>query len=492
MTNLNIARFYRLLSHIGLIGFTIFQPLFCFANEHVSFPFVASASEEKTVNLLNETSANNSRGLAAVYSLLMGTEKTVKKNVFGSIGMPSWDPVFPDSADIGSSMIARWKFGKHSALTISYDDGAIGNALYGIPAMAEKGLVGTWFVNPGTSTFQKMSEVWHQSVTTYNQEIANHTMNHAGGLTEAEALAAINDASFYIKEQIYKIPPQSTKLLGFNKAGGTNWDIPTTGEQWDQRIRENYLIERKYSTGFYKAMPASEMEMVVKAKSYSTNWSSIHFHGICDDLNDGNINTAYGPGYVEVCSCSHIPPQCDPEPAKGDPDYLAQWLAWAECRFTSGYNNAVAVSDCLDGGIGAVKKNEILQFYDYLTDKDEIPAQSIWIAGFVESQKYAIERDNATVHLVSADIDQVRLNVLLQTILQPAPLDQVSLYDEDLTLFVKVPSSWTACRVTQNGQAHTYIIDNGETRFEVTPNNGEILLENDTVAHIDIPYVGDP
>jgi hypothetical protein len=46
--------------------------------------------------------------------------------------------------------------------------------------------------------------------------------------------------------------------------------------------------------------------------------------------------------------------------------------------------------------------------------------------------------------------------------------------------------------VTQNGETHTYIIDNGETRFEITPNDGEILLENDTVAHIDIPYVGYP
>lgn len=489
---LKIAGFYWLLICIGLIGFTVLLPFSCFSNEQASFPVISEIFERNSVNLFEEKSANGTNELIAVYSLLMGSKKTVIKKVFGSIGMPSWDPAFPASAAIGTSLIAGWKFGKQSALTISYDDSSIGDGLHGVPAMFERGLIGTWFVNPGTSTFQKMSDVWHRSVTTYNQEIANHTMNHAGGSTEAEALAAINDASLYIKEHIYKIPPQNTKLLSFNKAGGTNWDIPTTGEPWDRRIRENYLIERKYSTGFYKAMPAGEMKMVVKAKSYSTNWSSIHFHGICDDLNDGKINTAYGPGYVEICTCTHIPPECDPEPVKGDPDYLTQWLAWAACRFTSGYNNAVAVSDCLDGGIGAVKKSEIIQFYDYLIDQDEIPARNIWIAGFIEAQKYAIERDNATVNLVSADNSQIRLNVLLQTISQPAPLNQVSLYDEDLTIFLKVPSHWTACRVTQNGEAHTYIIDNGETRFEITPNNGEILLENDTVAHIDIPYVGYP
>jgi hypothetical protein len=487
-----IVRFYRLLRCTGLLAFPILHPITCFAEAQVTSPPVLEIVTRDSTAFSKEKSANNTDELIAVYSLLMGEKQPMETKVFGSIGMPSWKPVFPASAAIGTSQISRWKFGKHSALTISYDDSSIGGGLYGVPAMAARGLTGTWFVNPGTDTFEKMSDVWHQSVTTYNQEIANHTMYHAGGSTETEALAAINDASLYIKEHIYKIPPQDTKLLGFNKAGGTAWDIPTTGEQWDQRIRENYLIERKYSTGFYKAMPATEMEMVVKAKSYSTNWSSIHFHGICDDLNDGNVNTAYNPGYVEVCSCTHVPPQCDPEPVPDDPDYLTQWLAWAECRFTSGYNNAVAVSDCLDGGIGAVKKSEIIKFYDYLIDQDEIPAQNIWIAGFIEAQKYAIVRDSATVNLISADNSQIRINVLLQAISQPVPLNQVSLYDEDVTIFVKVPSHWSACRVTQNGEAHTYIIDNGETRFEIIPNNGEVLLENDTVAHIDIPYVAYP
>ncbi len=470
------------------ILFLFFQQNRCFA---LLPPDDGQPEESQSTQKNTSIKALKTPELVAILSLsLLKNHKKLQQHTFGSIGMPTWEPVFDSFDPVGTSQIANWKFGKHNALTISYDDSAIGNALHGIPGMAERGLVGTWFVNPGLSAFQNMSATWHQAVNVYHQEIANHTMYHAGGETEAEALASINDASDYIQEHVYQIPLSINKLLGFNKAGGTDWDIPTTGEAWDQRMRDNYLIERKYSTGFYKAMPLEEMKMVVKAKSFSPSWSSIHFHGICDDQNDGQNNPAYGPTYTEVCTCTHIPPQCAPEPSPSDPDYINQWLQWAECRFTSGYNNSPAVSDCKDGGTGAVKKSEIYKFYDYLTDIDEIPAQLTWIAGFIEAQKYMIERDNATLSILEAGNAQIRLTLDLSSISLPAPLNQPGLYDEPITIFTKVPANWSACKVTQNGISHTYIVSNGEARYEIYPNAGEVVLENDVASNIDIPYAG--
>ncbi len=439
-----------------------------------------------------DVDGNGTYGMAEVFSLLHKPGTPAVKKIFGSKGMPDWEPVFTPATSIGTSEISRWKYGKQSALTISFDDSAIGNALHGVPEMGARGIVGTWFVNPGNSSFQKMSSVWHQAAVEYGQEVANHTMRHSGGATELEALAAINDASEYIKEHIYHVLTNSKKILGFNKAGGTNWDIPTTGDAWEQRMRENYLVERKYSTGFYKAMPFEEMRMVVKSKSYRTNWNGIHLHGICDDDNNGRNNPLYGPSYVEVCTCTHIPPEgCGAEPDPADPDYQNKWLEWASCRFSSGYSKSVGVADCKDGGLGAVKKTELFRFFDYLVDPDEIAAQKIWIAGFAEAKKYEIEKNNSVVSVIEAGATKIRLNLTMSTVAMAAPLDQVELYDGELTLFTKVPATWSACRVSQNGQSYTYRISNGETRFEVFPNGGEIVLENDEVANINIPYVGD-
>jgi len=441
---------------------------------------------------ISEINGDDVYGMAEVISLLRN-DNSSPPTLSGSGGMPSWEPVFATDTAIGTSELAHWKFGKQSATTITFDDSAIGNALHGVPQMAARGLVGTWFVNPGTSKFLKMTSVWHRAVTDFGQEIANHTMNHAGGATEVEALAAINDASNYIKEHIYNVPIETPKILAFNRAGGTNWDIPIPGDAWEQRMKDHYLIERKYSTGFYKAMPFEEMKIAIKANTFQTNLQSIHFHGICDDQNNGNPNPAYWSSYIETCTCTHLPPEdCGTEPQPNDPDYQNEYQAWASCRFRSAYNKSSAVSDCKDGGTGAVKKTELLKFFDYLIDPDELIAQKMWLAGYAEARKYEVERDNGVITVLTANESQIRIDLTIPTIAVSAPMNQVDLYDGELTVYTKVPASWTACKVTQNGQSHTYLIAHDETRFELSPNLGEAVLENDTVSHIDIPYVGYP
>ena len=55
-----------------------------------------------------------------------------EKGITASVGTKTWDARL-NSANIGESVLAYWKYGKQSALTVCFDDGTEGQAKYAIP-----------------------------------------------------------------------------------------------------------------------------------------------------------------------------------------------------------------------------------------------------------------------------------------------------------------------------------------------------------------------
>ena len=126
-----------------------------------------------------------------------------------------------------------------------------------------------------------------------------------------------------------------------------------------------------------------------------------------------------------------------------------------QCILGTAYQLAgPGVSDCSDAGVGAVSREEIHGFYDWLADPSEYPAQKLWIAGYAEYRKYEAERRTARrlglPSVVDASASSITLALELTQILKtsddvyvyvednaPAQSGPIYLYDEPLTLYTK-------------------------------------------------------
>jgi hypothetical protein len=391
-----------------------------------------------------------------------------QKGMTGSLGSPTWYAAL-GAAGVGESTTAYWKYGKQTTLTVTFDDSTQGQAKYAIPKLKELGIVGTFFVNPGTEKFVTENAIWHTAYTVSGQEIANHTWQHEGGATAAQAEEAVDLAGDYIRKFIYGIDSAEEKILAFNRAGGTDWYIDPTSEDWNMFIRGNYLFERKYSSGVSPGTTYSEMRDLVLAAfqsggTFETTGGSIHFHGICDD---------------------EIYLNCDNE----------------SVEFPT--NN------------GAVQKSHFYDFLEWLVDPTGFPATNIWLAGYAEYRKYMVARSGTTVHLDGIDgsgsdiVIHIELNFSMPSVSEIEPVQYTSTYGltwgnddemanpdlyrcEPITVYTKIPEGWPAARVTlETGESHVYRVDNAEVRYEAFPNS-TVTIESAQEENIDIPYVGIP
>ena len=335
--------------------------------------------------------------------------------------------VNPAPGSTGHTEIAHWKGDRPAALTISFDDSTPNQLLIAMPAMIARGFTGTYFVNPGTSSYQIHQDEWETVAPANFQELANHTMDHTGATDYSDAEYQIGEAAGIITSAY---PASRSPLMGFNNGGGTTWNI--TDEEYQALLVEYHCIERLYSSGVYAATPGdtifNDTKDHLSSGGVADNWGLMHFHGICDPADTVN------------CVCD----------TPG---------STANCREYGGSVNN-----------GSVKSTDFVAFLDALV-ADSYFAQDVWIAGFISTHKYQSERNSSGVVMVPDTGDRIAL--CLSSTLDPA------LYDESLTLITQVPAGWTGCSTVQGGAAGNCIITEGTAVFDALPDRGAVVLSQE-------------
>ena len=96
----------------------------------------------------------------------------------------------------------------------------------------------------------------------------------------------------------------------------------------------------------------------------------------------------------------------------------------------------------------------------------------IWIDTFPAVAKYGQERDTATLKTVSSDAKRIALSL--------ADRMDDTLFDEPLTLKVRLPDAWTSVRATQGGKpVAARIVEHDGAAYalvDAIPDRGEIVL----------------
>jgi hypothetical protein len=188
--------------------------------------------------------------------------------------------IYTAYAENGKTSVATWKYNSRGAFTMSFDDSMQTHAKLAIPAIIEKGLVGTWFINPGQPRHVDNKSVWEVDGPNNGQEYANHTWEHIGAKNYHEAEFQIGECARYIWTLR---GPGKSKLLAFNKGGGTTWNI-TDSEM--EEIKRKYKCINRTSEMSVRADLGIHSEMIINKARESISegrWVAIHFHGIGDE-----------------------------------------------------------------------------------------------------------------------------------------------------------------------------------------------------------------
>jgi len=182
---------------------------------------------------------------------------------------------------VGETSVLKWKDGKKAAFFLAFDDSCPSHVRHAIPELAKRGLVGTFYINPGNGPFQSQSRVWLEELPRHPAVVyGNHTFKHTGATNSAHLdaeLARCHDV-------IYGCYPARRKpfLVSFGRPGGVPWTV-SEDEKRAALARYN-LVERPpfFSYPFHvkdqAAVCARVDEAVEKGEA-----GHLDFHGVGGD-----------------------------------------------------------------------------------------------------------------------------------------------------------------------------------------------------------------
>jgi hypothetical protein len=185
-----------------------------------------------------------------------------------------------------SARICRWYDGKTAALSFRFDDSHPTHIEKAAPMLNEFNLVGTFLINPGREGFQQHRETWENDIVRQGHELGDHTMLHRGATSDSDAEEQIGRCA----EHIWRVQPDKSKLLAFQRGGAT---------VWLQRKPFEYFLARYHLFEPGRSMSCSEAYKQFSLNAYkkslrqairSGEWMETHFHGI--DATHLHISTA--------------------------------------------------------------------------------------------------------------------------------------------------------------------------------------------------------
>ncbi len=149
------------------------------------------------------------------------------------------------SSDRLSAHICRWYGGKRAALSLRFDDSNRTHIERAVPWLNEYGLIGTFLVNPGKSSYQQYKSTWEGAVIEQGHELGDHTLTHNGARTDREAEREIGEPA----KLLHRLQPD-VKLLTFLSGGATLW--------MQRKSFDFFTAKYDLSRGSYRSMSCSE------------------------------------------------------------------------------------------------------------------------------------------------------------------------------------------------------------------------------------------
>ncbi|WP_162525149.1 InlB B-repeat-containing protein [Rariglobus hedericola] len=125
-------------------------------------------------------------------------------------------------AAIGDSQVARWKDNKTACFLLMFDDSCPSHFQVAIPEMVKRGMIGTFYVNPGGSGYTSNAAQWNTVIPQLGMVYGNHTWSHANTTT----LVGMEDEirkCWEVIRNIYYPGDTSPHLISYGQPGVNTW-----------------------------------------------------------------------------------------------------------------------------------------------------------------------------------------------------------------------------------------------------------------------------
>lgn len=189
------------------------------------------------------------------------------------------DEAYPAYAAYGRPEAMQWKDGKRGAFTMQFDDSTSNQADVVVPLLEQRGLVATFFVNPGAKRYRNQREVW-ESLPARGHELANHTWDHGGAPDLAEAEREIGGTSEYIWQVT-----GHRRLLPFDRGGGTYWGI--TEDEMQDVMQRHCVFQRPTVASIAMKWGTSAIITTFPQMALDNRtWVPVHLHDVVPDAPD--------------------------------------------------------------------------------------------------------------------------------------------------------------------------------------------------------------
>ncbi len=313
-------------------------------------------------------------------------------------------PAMAVAAD-GDTRIATWKDDRTAVFLLMFDDSWPSHFQVAAPELVKRGMTGTFYINPGKGEYRKFAKEWEERLWRQGMVYGNHTMTHQGAKDADAARREVEQC----QEAIYAmVPGRKPRLISFGMPGVKEWRLPP--DEHRALLARHHLIDRPPFTGhgavYHLKTTAEILALVDKAVA------------------------AKGMEYLIIHGLERI------EPKWGYQDF------WP------------------------MPQSVFIPLLDALKERSD--RNELWITDHISWHQYEQERKAATVQVMEATADRIRLTLTATT--------DAAFYDLPLTLVTRVPATWTLCRITQGAAQNDVPARDGAIRYAARPDGTEIRI----------------
>lgn len=184
----------------------------------------------------------------------------------------------------GQTQVARWQDDKKAAFLLMFDDSCISHAKNAIPEMKKRGLIGTFYINPGGGHFKANQKAWETEFPAMGMVYANHSFTHKGAFD----VAMFDDELTKSDEAIAKCCPnlKTPRLVSFGQPGVKKEDWRISKEELQTLLDKHHLINRptfdQHGAAIHFKTGADLVKLVDKALA-NGSLEYVIFHGVGGD-----------------------------------------------------------------------------------------------------------------------------------------------------------------------------------------------------------------
>lgn len=185
--------------------------------------------------------------------------------------------------ETGATKILKWKDGKQAVFMLEFDDSCESHIRNVVPELKKRGMVGTFYINPGNGPFKNKRSAWENDVPAAGMVLANHTFTHSHALDVADfenELTLCNDV-------IHKCYPgrKQPRLISYGPPGGIpkeKWLV--TKDEVNASLAKLHLIERPSFFGppIHQKSGADVLKVLDQALAKG-DMGYLVFHGVGGD-----------------------------------------------------------------------------------------------------------------------------------------------------------------------------------------------------------------